>query len=54
MKKAGDRKFAESFGVTKYPALLFLDPEAEKKLGSVGEVSPEEVAAALRKVLGKE
>ena len=53
MKNAGDREFAEGFGVTEYPALLFLDPGAKRKIGSVGNVSPEEVAAALRKALGK-
>ena len=48
-----DEEFGRKFGVTKFPALLFLDWKAEKKLGAVGDVSAEKVAAALREALGR-
>ena len=35
------------------PALLLLDPSGKKKLGTVGDESPEEVAATLRTALGR-
>lgn len=53
LKWEADREFGEEFGVTKYPAILLLDPTGEKKLGTVGDESPEEVAAALRRALGR-
>jgi hypothetical protein len=48
-----DKAFGERFGLTEFPALLFLDWKAEKKLGAVGDVSAEKVAAALGKALGR-
>ena len=53
MKWDDDKEFGAKFGVAKFPALLFLDWKAEKKLGTVGDVSAEKVAAALRKALGR-
>jgi len=53
MKWDDDKEFGAKFGVTKFPALLFLDWKAEKKLGTVGDVSAEKVVAALRKALGR-
>ena len=35
------------------PALLMLDSGGAKKLGTTGDASPSDVAAALRKVLGR-
>lgn len=46
-----DKEFGAKFGVTDFPALLILDWKAERSLGTVGDVSAEEVAKALRKAL---
>ena len=48
-----DLEFADRFGVEEFPALLLLDWKGEKKLGVIGDVGPEQVAAGLRRVLGK-
>ncbi|MHC4470453.1 MAG: TlpA family protein disulfide reductase [Planctomycetota bacterium] len=48
-----DREFAEKFGVRKFPALLLLDWQGKKKLGQLGDVSPEELAKGLRRALGR-
>ncbi len=48
-----DREFAAKFGITKFPRLLALDPTAAKKLGDLGDVSEKEVAAFLRRILGR-
>ena len=48
-----DREFGETFGVTEFPALLMLDPTGKKKLGTIGDESPEDVAAALKAALGR-
>jgi hypothetical protein len=48
-----DREFGEKFGVEEFPAVLLLDWQGKKKLGVVGDVSPDEVAAALREALGR-
>ena len=48
-----DAEFGEKFGVEDYPCLLLLDSKGEKKLGVIGDVSPEEVAAGLLKALGR-
>lgn len=51
LAKEEDLELAEKFGVEEFPAVLLLDWTGEKKLGVVGDVSPEEVAATLRKAL---
>ena len=48
-----DAAFGKKFGVEEYPALLLLDFKAEARLALVGDVPPEEIAAALRKALGR-
>ena len=48
-----DAAFGKKFGIEEYPALLLLDWKAEKKLGAVGDLSPEEVATGLRAALKK-
>ncbi|MCU0726293.1 MAG: hypothetical protein MUE73_10955 [Planctomycetes bacterium] len=48
-----DLAFADHFGIEEFPRILLLDPEGEKALGDCGDVSPEEVAATLRKALGR-
>lgn len=48
-----DRTFGERFGVTDFPAVLLLDWQGKRKLGVVGDDSPEEVADGLRKALGR-
>jgi hypothetical protein len=48
-----DREFAASFGIEEFPRVLLLDPEGKVKLGDCGDVPPEEVAATLRKALGR-
>ncbi len=40
-------------GEEEFPSLLLLDPTGGRKLGTVGDVSPEEVEAALRRALGR-
>jgi hypothetical protein len=48
-----DLEFAHRFGVKKFPALLLLDWTGKKKLGVIGDVSPEEVAEGLAEAQGK-
>jgi hypothetical protein len=48
-----DLEFADRFGIEEFPRILLLDPEGEKRLGECGDESPEEVADALRKALGR-
>ena len=48
-----DAAFGKKFGIEKYPALLLLDSSGERKLGAVGDVSPEEVASAFRGALAR-
>lgn len=48
-----DREFGERFGITKFPALLMLDSTGKKKLGTVGDESPENVAKALKEALAR-
>lgn len=51
LKNEDHKAMAESFGIKKWPAVMVLDWMAKKKLGVVGDASPEEVAAELNKVL---
>ena len=48
-----DAAFGKKFGVEEYPAILLLDCKAETKIGAIGDVPPEEVAAGLRKALAR-
>ncbi len=48
-----DREFAAGFGIEVFPRVLVLDQEGKTKLGECGDVSAEEVAATLRKALGR-
>jgi len=48
-----DLEFAHRFGVKEFPCLLLLDWKGEKKLGVIGDVSPEEVSKGLGEALGK-
>ena len=48
-----DKAFGAKFGVTEFPALLMLDSTGERKLGTIGDESPEDVAKALRTALGR-
>ena len=53
MKWDDDKAFGKKFGVTEFPALLILDPTGKKKLGTVGDESPENVAKALKQALAR-
>ena len=46
-----DAAFGKRFGIEEYPAILLLDWQAEKKLGVIGDVPPEDVAKGLREAL---
>ena len=47
---AQHRRFAHGFGVEVFPSALLLDWKGEERLGWVGDVSEEEVAAELWRV----
>jgi hypothetical protein len=48
-----DAEFGQKFGIGKYPALLLLHWTGARKLGEIGDETPEKVAAALRSALGR-
>ena len=50
MKNAAHRQFAHDFGRTVFPGILFLDWRGTTRLGEIGDVSAEEVAAKLREM----
>ena len=47
-----DKKFAESYGVKKFPCLLILNPQGNK-VGTIGNASSGEIVKFLKKVLDR-
>ena len=48
-----DAEFGKKFGIEKFPALLLLDWSGKTKLGEIGDVSAEKVAAVLKTALDR-